>query len=391
MVVPLEVPTGDAVLDLIPRLLAGLHGDGPVALPFPVGGHRPPAVALTAGEDDPADPTALAVSTSGSTGEAKQVLLPAGAIRQSAIAGQARLHDGDPGSWLLCLPVQHIAGLNVLFRAALAGREPVVMDVAQTFTTTAFAAATQRLRVGPAFVSLVPTQLHRLLTDPVGIEALSRFTAVLVGGAATGPILLDRARHAGVSIVTSYGMSETCGGCVYDGRPLDGVLVDLDDSGRIRIAGTIVARGYRGRPFESPFGVDPLTGRRSFVTGDLGSLDRQRLAVLGRADDVIITGGVNIAPQAVEQALADAPGVVEVVVTSVTDPEWGEMLVAVVVSDGVPPTLADLRARATRVVGPAAAPKQLLLVDALPARGPGKPDRNAIAALAAEAVRRELR
>ncbi|WP_111766607.1 o-succinylbenzoate--CoA ligase [Nakamurella deserti] len=368
MIDTVVVPTGAAVLALLPRLAAALDGAGPALRPVTADTALPPA--------DEVPGLALVVATSGSTGDPKQVLLTADALRHSATAGQRRLSPGDPGQWLLTLPVHHIAGLNVLLRAVVAGREPVVMDTAAPFTAAAFADATDRLD-GPAFVSLVPTQLHRLLGDPAGTAALRRFTAVLVGGAATAPALLDRARAAGVAVVTSYGMSETCGGCVYDGRPLDGVSVSLGPGGRIVLTGPVVGVGYAGRP---PF----PSGR--FVTGDLGTIADGRLTVLGRADDVLISGGVNVAPQAVEAALAGAPGVGQIAVTGVPDPEWGTRIVAVVVPAEPGPLLADLRARATAVVGAAAAPKDLLLVDVLPLLPVGKVDRVALARLARAAV-----
>lgn len=367
MIETVVVPTGPAVLDLLPRLAAALDGSGPALRPV-VGDTALPPV-----EDVPG--LALVVPTSGSTGTPKQVLLTADALRHSATAGQRRLSAGDPGQWLLTLPVHHIAGLNVLLRAVVGGREPVVLDTAAPFTAAGFATAVRQLD-GPAFVSLVPTQLHRLLEDPSGTEALRRFTAVLVGGAATAPALLDRARAAGVAVVTSYGMSETSGGCVYDGRPLDGVSVALDDAGRIVLSGPVVAAGYAGQP--------PFPPRR-FVTSDLGAITDGRLTVLGRADDVLISGGVNVAPQAVENALAGAPGVGQIAVTGVPDPEWGTRIVAVVVPVGDGPELDDLRSRAAAAVGPAAAPKQLTLVDALPVLPLGKVDRAAVARLAGSA------
>ncbi len=368
MIDTVVVPAGPAVLALLPRLAAALDGSGPALRPVAAGTALPPV------DDVPG--LALVVPTSGSTGTPKQVLLTADALRHSATAGQRRLSADDPGQWLLTLPVHHIAGLNVLLRAVVGGRAPVVMDTTAPFTTGRFADAVRRLD-GPAFVSLVPTQLHRLLDDPAGTAALRRFTAVLVGGAATAPTLLDRARAAGIAVVTSYGMSETCGGCVYDGIPLDGVSAGLDDAGRIVLSGPVVAVGYAGRPPFPP-------GR--FVTSDLGVITDGRLAVLGRADDVLISGGVNVAPQAVENALADAPGVGRIVVTGVPDPEWGNRIVAVVVPAGDGPQLDDLRVRATAAVGSAAAPKDLVLVHTLPLLPLGKVDRIAVARLARAAI-----
>lgn len=381
MIDTVVAPTGAAVLDLLPRLAAALDGTGPALRPVPAGTAPPPIGEVDKiDEIDEIEGLALVVPTSGSTGTPKQVLLTAAALGHSARAGQRRLAAGDPGQWLLTLPVHHIAGLNVLVRAVVADRAPVVMDTARPFTVDDFGAATGRLDEGPAFVSLVPTQLHRLLAEPAGVAALRRFTAVLVGGAATPPALLDRARTDGITIVTSYGMSETCGGCVYDGTPLEGVTATLDATGRIVLSGPVVAVGYAGAPPFPP-------GR--FVTSDLGTVTAGRLTVLGRADDVLITGGVNVAPLAVEDALTGARGVGQIAITGIPDPEWGSRLVAVVVPDrAAPPALDDLRRRATDAVGAAAAPKNLVLVDALPLLPSGKVDRAAVAALALAAAGR---
>lgn len=373
-----------AVPDLTAALAAALDGSGPavVAVEATDGGvpTRGPA------DDDAGevpDDVALLVRTSGSTGTPREVMLTAAALRASAAATEARL--SGPGRWLLPLPPTHVAGLQVLVRSIVAGTEPAVLS--GPFRADAFAAAVARLPEddGPRYTSLVPTQVHRLLGSDEGRAALTAFDAVLLGGAAASADLLDAARAAGARVVTTYGMSETCGGCVYDGVPLDGVTVDLDADGRIRIAGPVLAAGYRGRPdldaelFESAGGV------RRLRTSDLGRWVDGRLEVLGRADDVLVTGGVKVPPAAVERALAGRPGVGEVLVVGVPDPEWGQALVAVVVpAAGSPgPDLADLRDAAAGALGGPAAPRHLVTVAALPLRGPGKPDRRGAADLAA--------
>jgi O-succinylbenzoic acid--CoA ligase len=377
----LEVPTGPGVAELLPALAAALAGTGPALLPVAAGTPAPAALApdtpLGPGEDDPDDPTAVVVATSGSTGRAKGVLLPASALAASAAATEARL--GGPGTWLLALPAQHIAGLQVLLRSAAAGTSPHVLDTAAPFTPARFVAAAGRIGGRRRYVSLVPTQLHRLLADAEASAAAATFDAVLVGGAAAAPGLLERARAEGVRVVTTYGMSETCGGCVYDGRPLDPVRVALD-GGRITLSGPVVARGYRGRPGEPAF-ARPGT----FVTDDAGVIGADgALTVTGRLDELIVSGGVNVAPALVEAALSRLPGIAEVVVVGVPDPEWGSAVTAVVVPPAgtAAPDLAALR-RATAGLPAACRPRRLLVVDALPLRGPGKPDRRAIGALAA--------
>ena len=396
------MPTGAAVSGLLPRLRAALDGSGPALLPHAQDGAPPaallPGQPLAPGEDDEDDPTAVVVATSGSTGDAKGALLPAGALRASAAATRARLDgvpDGVPGSgpgpeqWVLALPAQHVAGLQVLLRSLLAGTEPVVVDLAAGFDPAAFTAAAAACRGPVRRTSLVPTQLLRLLDageEPTA--ALASFDAVLVGAAATPPALLERARAAGVRVVTTYGSSETCGGCVYDGRPLGGVHVEVDPvTARVSLAGPVVARGYRARPGASAFDRD-AAGRRRFRTDDAGVLltggDGPHLEVLGRLDDLVTTGGLKVAPALVEGVLVQHPAVAEAVVVGVDDPHWGQRLVAAVVprEPGAALELAELRAFVTARLAAHAAPRQLVLLRELPLRGPGKPDRRLLQRLA---------
>jgi O-succinylbenzoic acid--CoA ligase len=382
--VPLSMPVGPAVLEVLPALERALAGDGPALQPVAVSDAGFVGRELASDEDDTADPTAFVVSTSGSTGTPKAALLPVSALRASIDATSARL--GGPARWLLALPAQHIAGLQVLLRAVVAGTEPVVLDLSGGFAVAAFTAATDELGSGRRCTSLVPTQLARLLDEPAGIAALRSYDAVLVGGAATSADLLASARAAGVAVVTTYGMSETCGGCVYDGRPLDGVTVRIDDDGRVLLRGPVVARGYLGRPDLTATAFRASPDGRQFRTDDLGAVSEDGLLqLLGRADDVLITGGVKVAPAEVEQVLAAHPAVRECVVVGLPDAEWGQRVTAVVVAadPARPPVLDDLRTAVLRTLPRAAAPRGLVVVDALPLRGPGKPDRDAAARLAA--------
>lgn len=382
----LEVPTGPALVAVLPRLAAALAGEGPALAPvaagdaegmarlgaaFGIGGD------LGSGEDDPDDPTVLVIATSGSTGPPKGSLLPRSALVASAAATAARL--GPPGSWLLTLPAQHIAGLQVMLRSLATGAAPFLLDTGKPFTATAFLDSAVRLPAGPRYVSLVPTQLQRLIQDSAAVAVLAGFTAVLVGGAATPEPLLRRAREAGVPVVTTYGMSETCGGCVYDGRPLDGVQAELDPDGRILLRGPVVGRGYRLLP-----GHPAFAGRSTFRTDDLGGWTDGRLQVLGRIDDVLISGGIKIAPAVLEAAAGRAPGVAEVLVVGVPDDEWGQLAVAVVVPAPGPVVTLDALRQACAAAGIAREqhPRALVLLEELPLRGPGKPDRVATLALA---------
>lgn len=387
----LPVQPGDRTLELLPVLATVLAGRGPALHPVAAGSVPHPALAvgdpLGAEEDDPADPTAFVVATSGSTGTPKGALLPVGALTASADATRERL--GGPGRWVLALPAHHVAGLQVLLRSVQDGTEPVVLPTGP-FSPAAFEAATARCEHPRRYTSLVPTQLVRLLDAGTGATAaLAAYDAVLVGAAATPAPLLARARAAGVRVVTTYGSSETCGGCVYDGRPLAGVRPAVDAAGRLSLTGPVVARGYRGLPHHPAFTAAPgeeARTLRTFRTDDSAVVSPDGLvAVTGRVDDLITTGGLKVAPTPVEDALLGVPGVAEAVVVGVADPEWGQRVVAAVVpSPGAAvPTLDRLRGVVARVVAPHAAPRQLLLLDALPLRGPGKPDRRRIAELAA--------
>ncbi|WP_433801941.1 o-succinylbenzoate--CoA ligase [Actinomycetospora sp. CA-084318] len=371
---PVEVVATDgsaaAARALGERLVAAVSGHGPAILPTGPDDPPPPA-RLTA----PVAPgVAAVVTTSGSTGVPKAVLLSGTALAASAVSTAARL--GGEGRWLLALPAHHVAGVQVLLRSARAGVPAAVMDLREGFRPDAFAAAVRAADPPVSRLSLVPTQLRRLLDDDgAGLDALRRFGAVLLGGAAAEAALLERARTAGVRVVTTYGMSETCGGCVYDGVPLDRVGVEIEDpdpsgAGRIVLGGATVADGYQGLD-------DPafLPGRR-FRTSDLGRLRPDgRLTVLGRADDVIVTGGEKVPPVVVEQALLTVPGVREACVVGVPDAEWGARVVAVVTGTGLEPdavrgAVADRLGRA--------APRAVRVLDELPLRGIGKPDRAAV-------------
>ncbi len=361
----------------MPALAAALDGAGPALLPLPTGGGRGAVVAAL----DPSRPlerddVALVVPTSGSTGEPKGAMLTAAALRHSARATHDRL--GGPGQWLLALPVTHVAGLAVLVRSLEARSRPEVLDLYGGFSVEAFEAAGTRLDPGARhYTSLVPTQLRRLLD--AGTD-LSTYDAILVGGAALPPVLATRASAAGARVVTTYGMSETCGGCVYDGVPLDGVEVVLRDDGLVELGGPVVFAGYRLRPDLTAAAL--VDGRH--VTRDLGRWSPDgRLEVLGRADDVVVTGGVNVPVAQVERVLLGHPGVAACAVLGRPDAEWGERLVAVVqpCDWATAPTVEELRAFAADDLEPAALPREVVLTGLLPVLGSGKPDRAAVRAL----------
>ncbi len=359
----------DAVADadqLAGPLAKALDGTGPAILPLDA---TLPAVRLRQLIDaiapgaGVAEDTAVVIATSGSTGEPKGVELSAAALCHSARASLARLgpapaaDGGGAGGWLCCLPVTHVAGLQVLVRSLLSSSE---RTVAPTLTATALSES------GCSYVSVVPTQLVRVLDEPGGAAALAEFAAVLVGGAAAPAGLLDRARAAGVPVVTTYGMSETCGGCVYDGAPLDGVTVRAADDGLLRISGPVLMNRYRGGP---DLGDE-------FVTSDLGYVRDGRVVVRGRADDVINTGGHKVVPGEVAAVLESCPGVREVIVVGRADPEWGQRVTAVVVpaDPADPPTLELLRTHVSKRLPRYACPSEVVLTRAIPVLASGKPD-----------------
>jgi o-succinylbenzoate---CoA ligase len=377
----IRVPASDvgAVTDALRAALAG----GPAVWPGP-----------DTTPDTTPDPTwlvddriALVVETSGSTDAPKRVLLSADALRASATATEAALHG--PGQWLLALPAHYIAGAQVLVRSIVAGTEPVLLD-GEHFDPAEFAAASARLdRRYPRYTSLVPVQLQRLVdaarTDPKVADALHVFDRILLGGQAASPALTLAADTLGVRITRTYGSSETAGGCVYDGRALDGVAVRIVGGG-VELSGAMLADGYLGDPERTAaaFTTD-AGGARWYRTGDLGELTHDgTLRIRGRADDVIISGGVKVSLGDVERAVRAVPGFADAVAVRVPDREWGERAAVVATRTDAAAASAALEtlAAATDAAGlpPAARPVRVELMDELPRLASGKPDRRALEA-----------
>jgi len=387
---------------LVELLAAALDGTGPALLPLDAGlpagriaelidalgpGSIEYAEGVTAvrsaGKQGVAEGTAVIVGTSGSTGVPKGVELSAAALRHSARASLDRVGARPGERWLCCLPATHVAGLQVLVRSLVGGTEPVLAGHADARTVAAASEA------GCAHVSLVPTQLQRLLQEAAPAPPLAGFSSVLLGGAAAPAGLLAAARTAGVPVVATYGMTETCGGCVYDGLPLDGVRVEVREDDRIWIGGPVLFSGYRGGPPEMSPEISRAPRDDWFRTGDLGRLDAAgRLTVRGRADDVINTGGHKVVPGEVTAALQTCPGVRDVAVVGQPDPEWGERVIAVVVpaDRADPPGLELLRLHVRERLPRYAAPSRVVMVDAVPMLPSGKHD---IVRLRRELLRRE--
>jgi O-succinylbenzoic acid--CoA ligase len=313
------------------------------------------------GEDVPG----LVVETSGSTGTPKRVLLSRDALLASVRASADRL--GASGPWVLTLPPTYVAGVQVLARSLVAGHPPTLLERDGWPDGEGW------------FVSLVPTQLTRMLSDPADLDALRRAHTVLLGGGPIGAALRARAEEAGVRVVATYGSAETAGGCVYDGHPLDRVAVALGEGGRIRIAGPTLFTEYVGQPeLTREVLVDGW-----FLTSDAGRIDEDgRLVVIGRVDDVIVSGGLNVPGPAVAERLRAHPAVDAAEVLGVEDPEWGNRVVAFVVGaaelDALREWVAEAHPRAW-------APRQLVRLDAIPLLPNGKPDRQTLRTLAQEA------
>jgi O-succinylbenzoic acid--CoA ligase len=268
--------------------------------------------------------------TSGSTGEAKGVVLPHSAFAASASASASNLGWRDGDRWLCCLPLAHVGGLSILMRC-LAARRTAVLDLATPFDPARVAACIERERI--TLVSLVPTMLVRLLD--AGWAPPAHLRAVLLGGAAASPALLARAAERGIPVLATYGMTETCAQVAtqpygtppdLDGRigpPLAGAELRVQD-GRIQVRGPMLFERYLGAP-------TPIDRDGWFETGDCGELDAGgALRVLGRADDTIITGGENVHPAEIEPALTAHPAIAAACVFGIDDATWGQIIGAAV-------------------------------------------------------------
>jgi O-succinylbenzoic acid--CoA ligase len=322
----------------------------------------------------PGEPAPLVVETSGSTGRPKRVVLSRRAVLASVTATERRL--GACGRWLLTLPVSYVAGLQVVCRSLVAGQHPALLEEHGSFAE----AVDEMCSTGPGdvdrFVSLVPTQLHRMLEVPEEVAALRAFHTVLLGGGPVDAALRARAGAAGVRVVATYGSSETAGGCVYDGYALDGVAVAIGRGGRIRIGGPTLFDGYE----DDPELTRSVLEDGWFLTSDAGRLDDDgRLHVLGRLDDVVVSGGVNVPTPAVAARLREHPAVAAVEVLGVPDEEWGNRVVAFVVGDL---SLPEARAWVGEVHPRSWAPRALVRLEEIPLLENGKPDRMRLRGLA---------
>ena len=318
------------------------------------------------------DNIALVVSTSGSTGKPKGAMLTTANLISSADATHQAL--GGEGQWLLAMPAAYIAGLQVLVRSMVAGVEPGFIDLTRGFNVAEFATRAHELaQTGErTYTALTPMQLAKATSTLKGIDALRTFSAVLVGGAATNPRLLDSAKKLRINVVTTYGSSETSGGCVYNGRPIAGAHVKIVD-GRIHLGGPMVARGYHH--LDSPDLQDGW-----FRTSDAGSLENGVLTVLGRTDNVISSGGLKLHPEVLEEELLRIDGVTAACVVGKQDARFGQRICAAYTGSAAVPDILDALADAEDAgrIAHWQIPKELKSVAALPQLGPGKVNRTAV-------------
>jgi O-succinylbenzoic acid--CoA ligase len=336
------------------RLAKALIGDGPAISLSPIAtSHVPSRIALV-------------VSTSGSTGDAKEVGLSAGAILTSAKSTNAYLNASPGQVWSLLLPLTHIAGVNVLVRSLELGTTP--FDLREHQGKYPYA----------DFTAIVPTQLFRALNgDTDLLEHLLSAKAVLVGGAALDSHIRDQANTAGIKVIESYGMTETCGGCVYDGNPLSNTQIEINDTGLIQISTGSLATTY----INDLQGWNALFKNGYFQTSDMGEIRDGKLVVTGRSDDVIITGGENISLSQVEKVIHETFAGIHCAAFAISDAQWGQSL-HLAIEGPVKPDQSAINEYLSSHISVAAKVKRFIYIEKLPRTSLDKIDRPKLVALA---------
>jgi len=359
------VPANDVVLALL-GMADVLAGKCALFIAPSVLGNSKPVVDSLPSEVE--DHIALVVESSGSTGAPKRISISLPALLHAAKAGQERL--GKPGQWLLALPINFIAGQQVLVRSLLADSQPVIMNSSVPFTAEAFFRSALLMTSEIKYTSLVPLQLRRVLehatSDELALKQLQSFRAILVGGQAVPSDLLEWAKQLGIRVVVSYGMTETAGGCIYDGIPLDGVLLKIAPDGRLQVSGPTLAEDLGDW----------------YTTNDLAELESGKLKILGRADRVIISGALKVSLDLVEELSSKVLGVEEIVAVAIENQEFGERVG--LVYQGSPEVADDIANSLVELLGPAGKPVRIVRVDRLPKLATGKVDLLLVAKLREE-------
>lgn len=309
---------------------------------------------------------ALVMCTSGSTGTPKGAQLTVSNLVSSARATEERL--GGPGQWLLAMPAHYIAGMQVLVRSVIAGTNPRYIDLSSGFSVPEFVEETASLSGARKYTSLTPMQLMKAMRTLAGIDALRLYDAVLIGGAPLPAEERRAAQELGIRVVTTYGSSETAGGCVYDGKPLPGARVRVDGQ-RIVLGGPMIARGYRNAPDHEAFSEPGW-----FRTSDAGFLEGDLLTVTGRLDTIIDTGGLKVHPEIIEQEILRVPGVQAVCVVGIPHPRYGQAIAAAYQGTATIPEIMD----GVHSLSRWQLPKDLRQVETLPLTHSGKVDRRAV-------------
>lgn len=366
-------------------LSEALNNNGPAVLVRDARASRMVAAGETPLTEAP-DGTALLIQTSGTSGKPKTVALSAAALRASAESAHERL--GGPGQWLLALPLTYIAGMSVLVRSIESGTEPVFMP-SGPFDARTFLQSVSEMTGTRRYTALVPVQLARVLEEAEdnteALESLRTLDAVLIGGQALEPDLRERAQTLGVKIVTTYGSSETSGGCVYDGVPLLGVNVEIaEDSGEILVSAPQLATEYVGDDQRTSDTFQNRNGVVWYHTGDAGTLENGVLTVLGRLDRVITSGGLKIDLDAVEKVVRGISDCSQALVIHIPDSEWGVRPAVVVPGvDQDAELSAQIYDEIVAELGRVAAPKVVCFIEEIPRLSSGKPDLLTLSAYAA--------
>ncbi|CAN2225187.1 O-succinylbenzoic acid--CoA ligase [Candidatus Nanopelagicaceae bacterium] len=339
-----EVRTVDSTWnlgELMARIAKALVSDGPALALSPI------SAPTVSGR------TALVVTTTGSSGQPKEVGLSASALLTSARSSNKFLGAEFGNTWSLLLPLNHVAGINVLVRSLELGTTPTnLIGYTGKFPKVDFTA-------------IVPTQLYRALNgDSNLLQHLQSAKAVLVGGAALTSALREQAESAGIKVIETYGSTETSGGCIYDGVPLDGVEVALGSDNRIAIKGKVVAH-------------ELVSKDGWYYTSDAGHFENEKLIVDGRIDDIIISGGENVSLTAIDRVISQTFPDIQAAAFAIANPEWGQAVhLAIVGADsGNEEKIQELLARE---LGGASKVKRFHHIAQLPLIGIGKVDRRAL-------------